>query len=389
MKQGEKKWDEDLIKRLFVPTDATDILSIVLPESQLHDKRVWRGEKTGLYTVRSGYRMLLNESHLSQAEKEAFRSVWNVQCPPKIRIFLWKSLWNYLPTLQNLHHKRIAINTNCLRCNGNTESIEHVLRDCPFTHHVWQGLGVTWPANVDSVSYFEWLSWLFKQQGVHSRELITYTVWAIWTARNKHMHEGKFQNVQSLITYILGCVSEYKSCMQSQGSCQLQIERRWSPPPEGYTKRNADACCLPATKKAFSGFVLRNNQGKVLGSGIKNQRNFVSVFLSEATALKEGVKFALNLGFENLIVESDSRTLIEKLEVNNADASEIRTVIVDIKHLVRDLPHIRFSFSPRSGNKAAHVLASLGKAGTEGFWVGDAPAPVMHAIEADRTVVPS
>ncbi|GMJ05893.1 hypothetical protein like AT4G29090 [Hibiscus trionum] len=313
-----------------------------------------------------------------------FTSIWSVKCPPKVKIFLWKSVWNYLPTLQNLMHKRVVSNTRCIRCNANIENVEHVFRECPFTQQVWHGLGVTWPSNVRTLSYFEWLSWMFNNRGSHSKEQLTYTLWALWKARNQHMHEGKLQTAQSLITYIKCCELEYKECLKPQSCRPDQTVTGWNPPPEGFVKLNVDACCVPATGKVFSGFIIRDEKGDVLGSGIKNQARYVSVFLAEACAARDGLEFAANLGLSSLIVESDSRTLIHKLRATGDDSSAIRTLIADIKNLVRGLPATRFVFTPRAGNKAAHSLAALGKSGTEGYWVEEAPTQAMHAIVEDK-----
>ncbi|GMI91035.1 hypothetical protein like AT4G29090 [Hibiscus trionum] len=384
MNQNSREWNVQLIRQHFNQQDSTAILSIPLTASPLHDKLVWRGERTGLYTVRSGYRMLLNNNQATIEDKQTYKLLWSAECPSKVRIFTWKSIWNYIPTFQNLHRKRISPNARCARCNSQTESLEHVFRECLFSQQLWHCLGVTWPAVVGSLTYFEWLSWLFKHTGGHSIELVIYTVWAIWHSRNKYIHEGKISTVIGTTDFIRGCVIEYKDTLGVCSGPRVIEVVHWSPPLAGFFKINVDASCVPAEHKAFSGFLIRDENGQVMGSGILPQPTYISVLQAEAWAAKQGVEFAIELGFQCLILESDSRTLITKLQATMDDSSEIRIIIADIKSLVQQIPCCRFVFSPRSGNKSAHSLAAFGKEGVEGLWIEDVPNQVLHVVEADR-----
>lgn len=54
-------WKEELIRETFFPADADAILSIKLPRSGGDDIWSWAEERTGLYSVRSAYRMLIQD----------------------------------------------------------------------------------------------------------------------------------------------------------------------------------------------------------------------------------------------------------------------------------------------------------------------------------------
>lgn len=49
-------WDEAVVKRLFNEETAGDILAIPLSRFFQKDYWIWRGDKTGIYSVRSEYR---------------------------------------------------------------------------------------------------------------------------------------------------------------------------------------------------------------------------------------------------------------------------------------------------------------------------------------------
>ena len=60
----------------------------------------------------------------------------NYNNPKKIQIFIWKSMFNRLPTRQYLAFSCPEINNRCPRCNT-PETIIHILRDCHWAKMVW------------------------------------------------------------------------------------------------------------------------------------------------------------------------------------------------------------------------------------------------------------
>lgn len=53
-----KEWDVDLIKDVFNPRDQKSILSMKLDESSTEDVMYWSLETTGMYSVKSAYKLL-------------------------------------------------------------------------------------------------------------------------------------------------------------------------------------------------------------------------------------------------------------------------------------------------------------------------------------------
>nr|POF00360.1 hypothetical protein CFP56_75492 [Quercus suber] len=50
-----KWWKPDLVKSLFLPFEASTILSIPISFSLLEDSLIWLGNKNGSFTVKSAY----------------------------------------------------------------------------------------------------------------------------------------------------------------------------------------------------------------------------------------------------------------------------------------------------------------------------------------------
>ncbi|XP_055959779.1 uncharacterized protein LOC130014847 [Mercurialis annua] len=156
------QWDEVLIRQLFIPADVSLILSIPLPYIAVPDRLLWKHTRHGQYTVKSGYYVAAS-SYLdpTPAGYNSLRSVnwqqlWNISIPPKVRLFLWRSLHNGLATGTNLS-SRVSLSSACCYC-GMEETLLHLLFDCPFVQRVWylSGFGL-----LSILVHLEGAQWLF------------------------------------------------------------------------------------------------------------------------------------------------------------------------------------------------------------------------------------
>jgi hypothetical protein len=93
------RWNEDIIKSIFLPIDARAILRIpVRPQEE--DWWAWEPEKHGEYTVKSAYRMLAAPQtfQASASGDESWKRIWKLQVPPKVKVFWWRVLHEFIPT---------------------------------------------------------------------------------------------------------------------------------------------------------------------------------------------------------------------------------------------------------------------------------------------------
>lgn len=80
-----KEWDIDVIKDVFNSRDRKKILEIPLDESNTKDVLYWRLENTGMYSVKSAYKMLHMQrgSWYSQDNSSTWKTLWSIKAPPK------------------------------------------------------------------------------------------------------------------------------------------------------------------------------------------------------------------------------------------------------------------------------------------------------------------
>ncbi|WVZ96121.1 hypothetical protein U9M48_041796 [Paspalum notatum var. saurae] len=83
----------------------------------------WGLNKTGVFTVRSMYKHLINKGIRVSQE------IWQTKIPLKTKIFMWYVKRGVLLTKDNLARRNWNGDQGCCLCNQN-ESIQHLFFDC-------------------------------------------------------------------------------------------------------------------------------------------------------------------------------------------------------------------------------------------------------------------
>lgn len=66
-----------------------------------------------------------------------WKKLWNASVPSKVKICAWHVCLDSLPTQLNLRKRKMMVNEMCVVCGVQSESAEHVLRDCSLVKAVW------------------------------------------------------------------------------------------------------------------------------------------------------------------------------------------------------------------------------------------------------------
>ncbi len=141
---NSQQWDFALIDHIFQPYDASAIKNIPLSSQASKDRLYWLGSNNGQYSVKTGYRFLVEDelktmpSSSSTEQMNTIRkSVWSLQVPRKIQMFMWRALKDSLPTKLNLKRRHILKDPVCELCQSTTEDILHMVWRCPQVQAAW------------------------------------------------------------------------------------------------------------------------------------------------------------------------------------------------------------------------------------------------------------
>lgn len=84
-----------------------------------------------------------------------FSWIWDMRCPNKIQILLWKCLHNKLPTRSYLNHIGLNIDPTCPVCKEENESIKHIFTNCKAVLNYWTKIGLNSSAHRNDTHWLQ------------------------------------------------------------------------------------------------------------------------------------------------------------------------------------------------------------------------------------------
>jgi hypothetical protein len=196
-------WNQNLIEQHFLPDDVTTILSIPLRD-QDEDLVAWHFDSKGLFSVKSAYKVHVQMMKRNSTQQEGqgsegeslkhqvFKKLWEVQCPPKVKHFLWRLAHNSHPLHMNIARRGVELDTRCAVCHKYFEDGGHLFLTCKFAKQRWQCLLLEdvrlklLPCR-SSIEVLEVLD-LPKEE----KSLTIAFLWSVWSERNSGNHGEQY-----------------------------------------------------------------------------------------------------------------------------------------------------------------------------------------------------
>ncbi|KAH1072725.1 hypothetical protein J1N35_025053 [Gossypium stocksii] len=178
---------------------------------------------------------------------------------------------------------------------------------------------------------------------------VAIAIWALWFSRNKYVHENKMQHAKENVTFIRGFGLGYQDSALNLKHSKPRAMVKWIPLPQGWVKIKVDAGISVAKNCVVLCFIIRNEEGLIMGSGFKSHHLTGSVVIAETMVVFHGLQFALDLGFTRVILESDSRLGVHNIQQTNEDYSESRHFTWDVKNFAKSFHSCYFQFTVRKG----------------------------------------
>nr|GMC46639.1 uncharacterized protein LOC109154734 [Ipomoea batatas] len=236
-------WDIDLLHDIFDDQDVERILRTPV-SSLFSDCWYWKGDLRGQYSVHLGYQaqtndLLVQESNLSFT---AWKHLWKMRVPPKIKNFIWRCVRNILPVREVL---------------------------CARATNLWNGFD-------DHVggSFVEIVENYLKRNDAHKTLEMAARLWATWSARNEALWNNKIWSANYLKGFVESCVSSWQQNYFPNTRPLHEVHNAapvmWSPPPMGMLKCNVDAS-LHQNGLGF-GAVIRDHAGQFVAANIGRLR---------------------------------------------------------------------------------------------------------------------
>jgi hypothetical protein len=166
---GQGGCNIDLFHATFIPIDVEAVLKIKPSRHGLEDVLAWQPERSGIFTVKSAYKLAFNElpaqcefgssSVTPLGEDPCWSKIWKSSVQPKVKTFAWKVASNALATESNKRRRNMKVTGLCNICSLEMEDTMHALVRCPHAHRLWNVMRDCWhiPSEADfRISSLKW-----------------------------------------------------------------------------------------------------------------------------------------------------------------------------------------------------------------------------------------
>ncbi|XP_021755529.1 uncharacterized protein LOC110720801 [Chenopodium quinoa] len=346
-------WDYERLQVHFNERDLKGILAIPLSSRTPPDELTRAFSKNGMYNVKTAY-MLGKGCNLDDFHR-AWVDIWKANVIPKARNFLWRLCTNTIPVRWLLKHRHLMEIDLCPWCECEAETWQHAFFECERIKNLWVKLGsAEMRKDVGSLSPCDLIeSWKDVEKEVMIRARVLR-----WVEESTNL--SKASNRAAAVSL---CSSP----------------KRWTPPPIGTIKINADASVMSDGWVGL-GVVARNDKGAVLFAASRRIRAWWSIEIAEAKAVVWAISFGSKFGYSNAVIESDCQAIITRLTKEAMYSTDLDLVLGDAMAQSTPYGSIQRSHVRREGNTVAHNLANFIPFDFEQIWENFVPPNVAPYV---------
>jgi ribonuclease HI len=214
--------------------------------------------------------------------------------------------------------------------------------------------------NVKAPDARSWLAEMLCALSHVQRTRVVVTLWAIWHARRKAIHEAIFQSPLSIKGFVdryiedLGIVQQQQPKIQRQPTKGITISR-WIAPPEGLMKINVDASVSKNLKIASVAAITCSTVGNFLGASALVIKGISDPETLEVMACREGLALASDLGLQRFRLASDCTNAVRSIQGGSLDS--YGNVIKEIRDTMKLFGQVEVVREGRTSNGDADRLA--------------------------------
>jgi ribonuclease HI len=366
MEHNPKRWNSDIVLSLFDEPSAARILATPLYPSVTDDRRIWRGESNGDYSVKSAYRICVQDLDTSHLRVNGnWNLLWSIKAPPKVKHFLWRICRNCIPTRVRLRTKGVDCPTVCALCNVEEEDSKHVFFNCPSSQNVWSmsvfSQVVSNAANGDNdvkTVIFNILQQLSKKDAA----LLACILWSTWKQRNNKIWNNIIDAQSFVFSRVVSMLQDWRAvrgaATTSGTTSQAEVQQMWRKPMAGRVKCNIDASFPNNSDRVGIGICIRDEHGAFILAKTEWFSPRVDVHIGEAIGLLSALTWVHQLNLGPVEFELDSKRVVDRFHSSSRDLTEFGAI----------MDHCKFTFSTyyrnssvefvrRQANEVAHNLA--------------------------------
>ena len=133
------------IDSMFIPEEAAIIKAIPLSLFDRDDLHFWPYTRDGVYTVKSGYWVLMEQEDTESQDtpnrgdlSNVWKAIWSMWVPNRVQTLVWRAGTNSLPTKVNLVQRKVLNEDVCSECKAQPEDTMQALWTCTILEDMWK-----------------------------------------------------------------------------------------------------------------------------------------------------------------------------------------------------------------------------------------------------------
>nr|GMD53318.1 Non-LTR retroelement reverse transcriptase [Ipomoea batatas] len=218
--------------------------------------------------------------------------------------------------------------------------------------------------------------------------IFAITTWWIWRWRNDYVFNNVEKDHADKIRWIYTQATETRNAFRNttvlnqNNAAPSTFKLTWEQPPDGWYVLNTDGSFGSGANNGSCAGVVRDSRGNWCG-GFGFRIPATSVALTEAWAILKGVEWAWRKGFRKLIVQSDSKRVIDWIDGTSTPRGPICNIIEKSDTFSKFSSHHRQTLAP-SVTIAAATVADATIADTTGCAIDQFEQQFSDAIAVDQ-----
>jgi hypothetical protein len=380
MEHNPKEWNTDIVLSLFDQPTADRILATPLYSSVTDDKRIWRGESNGDYSVKSAYRICVENLDTSHLRVNGdWNLLWSIKAPPKVKNLLWRICRNCVPTRVRLRTRGVDCPSVCALCNVEEEDTKHVFFNCPSSQNVWSMSVFSQVVSSSTISDNDVKSVIFhilQQLSKNDAALFACILWSIWKQRNNQIWNNVTDAQSFVFSRAVSMLQDWRAvrdaAVSSGTTTQAEVQRSWRKPMAGRVKCNIDASFPVNSNRVGIGVCIRDDHGAFISAKTEWFSPKCDVHIGEALGLLSALTWVHELNLGPVEFELDSKRVVDRKF----------GVIVDHCKLIFSSYYRNSSveFVRRQANEVAHNLAKAATLSASVHVLVDVPNCIEHIL---------
>ncbi|XP_026443385.1 uncharacterized protein LOC113343412 [Papaver somniferum] len=296
------------------------------------DRKIWMPDLKGLFSVKSARELV----RMRYPVLEETNLLWKSVVHPSLAVQNWKFVRGACATLDKVKSRfKIALPSRCSVCQIEEESLEHVLRSCSAANRAWH-----WLAGIFHI--IPHYNLLAANKEAKERSRMVKDLWLVSILvlrselcyqRNKMVYEKKKPCWTFFKKRVFNLIHEYSARMTGYMFNKVEdleilnffrvkcrrvkmlepVECFWQPHMHNLLLLCCDGASRGNPGVAGAGVVARNSAWEVVGAMCVGL-GIISNYMAELYSILIGLEWAVQWGYRDVLVRTDSSSVITALE---------------------------------------------------------------------------